>query len=224
MGNQTSQSNTISNFEPERYEGTWWEIARYPNFFQAACVRSQACYHWNPQNQTMKVCNKCSTKSDKPIKIVGQATIPDPKYPGQLEVVFPASQIMPGSTGQYWIHWTDYDNYAIVGNGDRSQLWILSRNEYMSKTNYELMLWAVKGLGYNPNKLIISGGAVKTGRNTKVHKEEHLVKENIEHYYDNNQVSDDTDDSKFWSDTENYSKYPGGYKNKTDYASAFSKN
>jgi len=224
MGNQTSQSNTISNFEPERYEGLWWEIARYPNFFQSACVRSQACYHWNPKDQTMKVCNKCSTKEDKTIKIVGQATIPDSKYPGRLEVVFPASQMGPRSTGQYWIHWTDYNNYAIVGNGDRSQLWILSREEYMSANNFELMGWAVKGLGYDPNKLIVSKGAVKTSKSAELHKEEHPVKENVEHYDDDNCASKDSDDSKFWSETENYSKYPGSYKNKTDYASAFSKN
>ena len=93
----------------------------------------------------------------------------------------------------------------------------------MSESNYQLMLLAVKGLGYNPNKLVVSKGAVKTNKNIKEYKEEHLVKENPD-YYNDNKISEDSDDSKFWSETENYSKYTGGYKNKTDYASAFSKN
>lgn len=167
MGNSNSQPPTVNPFYPELYQGQWWEIARYPNNFQRGCQRSIANYTWNEEDQVLGVRNTCVRSDGSSYSTDGSATIPNPRYPGRLYVTFPNVPVQvqePANVrriGNYWIHWTDYTNWAVVGNSNRSQLWILSRTESVSRDHFQLMALTVKGLGYDPSRLIVSQGAVE---------------------------------------------------------------
>lgn len=220
MGNSSSQPNTIKNFDPKRYEGTWWEIARYPNPFQEGCARSSAKYRWNQAECRMRITNKCYSSDDQTKKITGFATIPDPTQPGKLLVTFPHLPSIPTmNQANYWVHWTDYDRYSIVGNGNRSQLWILSREKSISCSEFQLLILSIQGLGYNPNRLIVSNGTVEKCKREKSLSP--ICEEKVE-YYGN---CEDSEDPAFWISSEKErSKNDDEYKNKSTYASDFSEN
>jgi len=217
MGNQTSQVTTIKSFDPEKYEGEWWEIARYPNPSQKDCLRLSSCYHWNGNKEKMKVTNTCWTRDGKSKKTVGHAVMPNPDFSGRLEVK------IDGNTSSYWILWTDYNRYSIVGNGNRTRLWILARKKQISSSSLELLKFSVKSFGYNVQNLVISETAVSQkghdgdDRRDKEYDNKYRD-EKIEYY--NKEVAE-SEGLDFWEDTAKASKQPGVFKNKTDYGSDF---
>ena len=58
----------VKNFELDRYLGTWYEIARYPNRFQKGCVAVTADY---------------SLRDDGKIRVVGPDGLEHAKYAPQ---------------------------------------------------------------------------------------------------------------------------------------------
>jgi apolipoprotein D and lipocalin family protein len=140
------------SFYPKYYEGTWYEIARYPNWFQTDCVQSEVSYTWSGYD--MKIKNICRLVDGSYDTITGRATIPDSRYPHHLLVDFD-----PGYQGQYWVLWTDYDKWSLVGNNNKTSFWILSRTPTISSTDFDLLISHARTLGYN-GQLIITDGAI----------------------------------------------------------------
>lgn len=143
-------SNT---FYPQYYQGVWYEIARYPNWFQTQCVQSTVLYTWTGKD--LKIKNMCRLADGSCDTITGTATIPNPQYPTHLIVNFDM-----GYPGQYWVLWTDYDKWALVGNQNKSNFWILSRTPTISSYDFDLLLTYARTLGYNGD-LIITDGAIQ---------------------------------------------------------------
>jgi apolipoprotein D and lipocalin family protein len=139
-------------FEPWRYEGQWYEIARYPNWFQTGCVQSTAFYRWN--GNEMEIQNICRLENNTYTEIRGIASIYNPSYPCRLMVDFDE-----GYQGQYWVLWTDYDKWALVSNENKTNFWILSRTPSISEADFKLLITYAQQLGYT-NKLIITQGAI----------------------------------------------------------------
>ena len=107
-----------------RYTGTWYEIARYPNSFQEGCVGSKATYTLRDDGK-ISVLNECYDKAfDGRIKSAkGKAWVVDKVTNARLRVSF----FWPFS-GDYWIVdlGKNYE-YAVIGHPKRKYLWILSR-------------------------------------------------------------------------------------------------
>lgn len=144
--------STLETFEPERYQGRWFEIARLPNDFERSCIRTMAFYSW--KRDKMMIQNKCNTKNGN-IEIEGVGVTLDKKFPGKLEVTFSG-----GQKGQYWVYWTDYDKWAIVGNQNKSYFWILSRNPKISIEDFSLLVMYSRSIGFDLRNLIVIPGAV----------------------------------------------------------------
>jgi len=144
--------STLETFEPERYQGRWFEIARLPNDFERSCIRTMALYQW--KKDKMMIQNKCSTKNGD-IEMGGVGVSPDKKFPGKLEVTFSI-----GQKGQYWVYWTNYDKWAIVGNQNKSYFWILSRSLEISIEDFSLLVMYSRSIGFNLRNLIVIPGAV----------------------------------------------------------------
>lgn len=138
--------------DPVKYQGVWYEIARYPNWFENDCVSAKAIYQWT--GKQMNVRNVCTMTNGATRDISGIATIPNSQYPWQLLVDFHM-----GFPGQYWVLWTDYDKWALVGDGMGTSFWILSRTPQISYPDYQLLTAYAQQLGYNGD-LIINPGAV----------------------------------------------------------------
>jgi len=199
MGNAPAKPITINDFDPIKYQGEWWEIAKFPTVFQQGCLKSKACYEWDECKQQLNITNICFLSNGNTREIKGHARNTDKNNPGRLLVSFPSVSSNPS---QYWIHWTDYERYAIIGNAARSQLFILARKECISSADLSLLKLAAKGLGYNLNRIVISKNAV--GDCTNVFSENCDDQHVVDH--------DETDDIvESEHDTHNYYKIEHEY-------------
>ena len=110
-------------FEPARYLGTWYEVARYPVPFEAGCVGVTAEYG-AIDAETISVKNTCRNPDGSVKSVIeGSATIVGP---GRLKVRFPS---VPFGAADYWVLWTD-ESYrtAVVGAPNGRSGWILNRS------------------------------------------------------------------------------------------------
>jgi len=77
---------SMALFEPERYLGTWYEVARYPVVFERGCVGVTAEYQ-KIDDDTISVFNTCrDLDGNVASEILGSADIVGP---GRLKVSFP---------------------------------------------------------------------------------------------------------------------------------------
>jgi apolipoprotein D and lipocalin family protein len=146
---------TVRQVDLERYSGKWYEIARYPNWFQKGCVCSTAEYTvMGPEK--VRVENKCLKEDGTVESISGMAT---PANPGnsRLNVRFDTfvSKLFPGlTTGKYWILHLDEDyGNVVVGDPGRDYLWILSRSPTIDQRTYERLANIAAEKGFDPARL-----------------------------------------------------------------------
>jgi apolipoprotein D and lipocalin family protein len=133
-----------------RYVGKWYEIARFPTWFQKGCTGSTAEYRLRSDGD-IDVRNQCLKEPDGvPDSATGIARVVDPATNAKLSVRF----FWPFS-GDYWIIdlGRDYD-YAVVGHPSRDYLWILSRTPRMDRELYERVLETVRQKGYDTGRLV----------------------------------------------------------------------
>jgi lipocalin len=146
--------STIDTFDPKRYSGRWYEIAKYKFKWQLDCADSVAIYVWDTQNQKLLVENQCYDKNGIHIRSrFGEAIIPNPNDPGKLILNF-TDGLPKDPKGDYWIHWTDYDNYSIVGGPSKQFLWLLSRKDKIKASEVEPLLKKIRSYGYDTEKLM----------------------------------------------------------------------
>jgi apolipoprotein D and lipocalin family protein len=147
---------TVSRVEIARYQGTWYEIARLPMWFQRNCLRSQATYGILETGE-VSVLNECDTLDGKE-SIRGRARVVDAKTDARLEVRFDNwfSVFIPSQPqGNYWILYLD-EAYrtVIVGTPDRKNLWIMARTPAIDEARYAELVGIARGLGFDTDKLI----------------------------------------------------------------------
>jgi len=141
----------VASVDLRHYVGTWYEIARYPNSQQKNCFATKATYEFKPDGK-ISILNECRKGSlDGEFKVaMGTAWVPDKTSTAKLKVQFQ----WPFS-GDYWIiDLSDFYDYAVVGDPDREQLWILSRTPQMDPTDYEAILGRLEKMGYSLQPLI----------------------------------------------------------------------
>jgi len=153
MGTAMSEAPlpVVSAVDLKRYLGKWYEIARYPAWFQKGCVGSTAHYSLLDDGK-IQVINRCYKDSlDGAMKeSKGKAEVVDTTTNAKLKVWF----FWPFK-GNYWIIDLSPDyQWAVVGEPSRKYLWILSRTPVMDETVYQRILARLPGKGYDPDKLI----------------------------------------------------------------------
>jgi apolipoprotein D and lipocalin family protein len=143
--------HTVDRVDLDRYLGTWYEIARYPNSFQEGCQATTATYSLRDDGD-IKVLNACRKGSPEGPRETaeGKAWIVDEGTNAKLEVQF----FWPFS-GDYWIIdlGADYE-YAVVGHPDRTYFWILSRTPSLEQGVLDGILTRAEAQGYDRSKLI----------------------------------------------------------------------
>lgn len=140
----------VPRVELDRYVGTWYEIARYPNRFQRQCVAdTTATYELRPDGK-IRVINRCRKGDGKIDTAKGTARVVDKQTNAKLKVTF----FWPFS-GDYWIIDLDPDyRYAVVGAPSRKYLWILSRTPQLDEATYRRILERVAAQGFDVNRLV----------------------------------------------------------------------
>jgi len=141
----------VTDFELNRYLGTWYEISRFDHKFERGLVGVTATYSLR-ENGKIKVENKGfeETLNGKISVAIGKAKIPDPNIPSKLKVSF------------FLFFYADYfvleldENYqwAVIGSKSDKYLWILSRTPQMDENLYNELLNKLAIRGYDVTKLI----------------------------------------------------------------------
>lgn len=139
-----------ADFEPDRYLGLWYEVARYPVVFQTGCTATTAEYG-AVDADTVSVLNTCRKGTpDGPVEqIAGQADIVGP---GRLKVRFDS---VPFVRGDYTVLWVDeaYQT-AVVGTSSGKAGWILARTPEISDRTRQTAESVLAANGYDPSGLI----------------------------------------------------------------------
>ncbi|MEK1907185.1 MAG: lipocalin family protein [Pseudomonas sp.] len=148
---------TAGAVDLQRYQGTWYELARLPMFFQRNCVQSEAHYQLQADG-SVGVTNRCRTEAGEWQEAKGQAVAQVEGQTDKLWVRFDNwfSNLFPGLTkGDYWVLYLD-DSYqtALVGNPNREYLWLLSRTPQVSAQTQAQLLDEAKARGYDTSGLI----------------------------------------------------------------------
>lgn len=141
---------TVPRVELNRYLGTWYEIASFPQSFQKGCTGSTATYSLR-EDEKIEVVNRCRLESlEGPEKIArGVARVVDPTTNAKLEVSF-----FRPFWGDYWV--IDLEPsyaFAVVGHPSRDYLWILSRTPQLSPDVYERILGRLRAMNYDLSRL-----------------------------------------------------------------------
>lgn len=139
----TTQANAlpplqaVESVELSRYLGTWYEIASFPQKFQAGCTGTTANYSQGKRGSIVVV-NRCRKGGldGKEDEAKGRARVVDKTSNAKLEVSF-----FRPFWGDYWIIDLDPEyQWAVVGHPGRDYLWILARQPSLDPAIYDGIL------------------------------------------------------------------------------------
>jgi apolipoprotein D and lipocalin family protein len=152
----SSPVRSIPAVDLSRYAGRWYEIARYPNWFQRQCAGEVTAEYTLEPDGRIRVVNRCRTADGTMERAEGVAK----KTPGapdsQLKVRFAPAvfSFIPAVWADYWIIALAPDyRYAVVGDRSRKYVWILSRTPRLEGSAYDEALAALEANGFDPNRL-----------------------------------------------------------------------
>jgi apolipoprotein D and lipocalin family protein len=147
---------TVKGIDVPRYLGTWYEIAKFPNWFQKKCVGNTRAQYSMRSDGSLQVINRCKLASGDMDEAIGAARQIGSASSPKLQVRFAPQwlSIIPAVWGDYWVIDLD-DNYqwVAVSEPGREYLWILSRTPRMDPQTYASLLARLGGLGLDVQKL-----------------------------------------------------------------------
>jgi len=147
---------TIATLDVTRYMGTWHEIAKFPNRFQAKCVANTRAQYLAQTDGSVQVLNSCTTADGSTIDALGKAIQVGGATSPKLQVRFAPAWLswLPMVWGDYWV--IDLDtNYqlAAVSDAKREYLWVLSRTPQVNAKAYDALLERLRAQHFDVQKL-----------------------------------------------------------------------
>lgn len=144
------KAEPVSDFELDRYLGTWYEIARFDFRFEKDLNNVTATYSLN-EDGNVRVLNKGFNPLKKEWKSAeGVARFRNGKQTAALEVSF----FGPFYSGYNVIALDEGYRYALVAGKNLDYLWILSREPRIPDTVKQQYLKIAEEVGYNTSGLI----------------------------------------------------------------------
>jgi apolipoprotein D and lipocalin family protein len=157
MSQQGDQSvKTIAALDVPRYLGTWYEIAKFPNWFQKKCISNTKAIYTAKPDGNLRVLNSCKTATGETSEAEGLARQIGTKDSPKLEVRFAPEWLsfLPMVWGDYWV--IDLDpqyQVAAVSDPRREYLWVLSRTPQIDPQVYADLLVRLKKQQFDIQKL-----------------------------------------------------------------------
>ena len=142
----------VSYLDLQKFQGIWYEIAHNPWFPENNCFSMIAHYELI-KDKKIEVTNICRKNGfDGEIsKIKGKAWLVDPTINSKWEVQF----IWP-FTLDYWVIDLEEDyKYAVIGEPEKENIWILSRKPIMEKSLLVKIIKKMEIKGYDLSDLIL---------------------------------------------------------------------
>lgn len=152
----TEPLRAIASLDVPRYMGTWFEIARYPNWFQKKCASDTRAEYSLQADGRVQVINRCRAHDGEWSEAVGMARQPGGADSAQLEVRFAPVWLsfLPMVWGDYWVIDLDPDYQLVaVSEPAREYLWVLARTPSVDQRAYEALLARLQARGFDPGRL-----------------------------------------------------------------------
>jgi apolipoprotein D and lipocalin family protein len=147
---------TIPTLDVQRYMGTWYEIAKYPNWFQKKCVADTRAQYKLQPGGSVQVTNQCRKGTGEMEEAIGEARQIGVATSAKLQVRFAPAwlSLLPFVWGDYWVIDLD-DAYQLVAVSEpkREYLWILSRTPTVNAPTYDALLARLKAQGFDLGRL-----------------------------------------------------------------------
>jgi apolipoprotein D and lipocalin family protein len=160
---QQQRLPTVPAVDLQRYAGTWHEVARLPNRFQAQCVAEVTAEYTPRDDGTVGVVNRCrgaaAGGADGPLSVAEGVARPVDATNARLRVSFlPAAlRWLPVGWGDYWVLELDPEyRWALVGEPGRDYLWVLSRSPVLPQEVLQGLLRRAGELGFPVDRIILS--------------------------------------------------------------------
>lgn len=159
----------------EKYQGVWYEIARLPQAFQAACARDVQAEYTLLAEAQVKVLNSCISSEGGLISAEGRAIPVEASEPSLLQVSFtPMADETDelsawdfSEAGLYQILEIGPDySYALVGHPERDGAWILSRTPVLTTELLTELEGKMLRFGYDTCEMMTT---IQTGGINQVH-------------------------------------------------------
>lgn len=152
-----TEPTTVPFVDLQKYQGTWYEIARIPASFQKDCIGGTMAQYKLNSNNTVDVVNSCDRQGGFRKIANGSARVVDSATNSKLEVSFVRifGKWIYAFGGDYWVIYLD-ENYehVIIGHPDRTFGWILSRAPVVSLDKLKFLDSELKRQGYDTCKLL----------------------------------------------------------------------
>ena len=149
---------TVPFVDLDRYAGDWFEIARFPNWFQRECVGDVRATYARRSDGRLDVVNRCHTAEGE-TEARGVARIVDERAFAKLKVRFAPTWLswLPMVWGDYWIIGLAPDySWAVIGEPRRKYLWILARSPQLDDESIAAAWSAVRASGYDVERLVLT--------------------------------------------------------------------
>lgn len=139
-----------------RYTGTWYEIALFPNRFQAQCERDTQAQYRLREDGHVEVRNRCTNAQGQVQEALGEARLQGGPNTPRLKVRFAPQWLawLPLVWGDYWV--VDLDpaySLAAVSEPSRQYLWVLSRTPQVDPVAYQALLQRLQAQGLAVERL-----------------------------------------------------------------------
>ncbi len=143
-------AEAVTNFDVERYLGTWYEIARMDFRFERGLDNTTATYTLNPDG-SVKVDNRGRrTETGVREQAMGKA-----KFVGDPAIAMLRVSFFGPFYGGYNVIRLDKDyQYALIAGSKLKYLWILSRTPTIPDDVKNSYLATAKSIGYKTDELI----------------------------------------------------------------------
>ncbi|WPP46747.1 lipocalin family protein [Pseudomonas sp. AN-1] len=151
--------HTIPVLDVPRYMGTWYEIAKYPNWFQKKCAGWTRAEYSLQRDGTVQVINRCRLENGEIQSALGTARQAGPATSPKLEVRFAPAWLsfLPFVWGDYWI--IDLDEHyqlVAVSEPEKEYLWILARTPVIAADDYRNLLTRLSHQGFDIRRLEVT--------------------------------------------------------------------
>lgn len=141
----------VENFDIDRYQGKWYEIARLDHSFERGLDNVSATYTLRKDGGVDVVNRGFDREKGRWKEATGRAYFVDKPTTGRLKVSF--FRPFYGGYNVIALDHNDY-RYALVCGPDRSYLWILAREKQLDESTRDALVEKAKKLGFDTGALI----------------------------------------------------------------------
>ena len=152
-GESTSHIPAITGFDPVRYAGNWYEIARLPHRFERGMTNVYAEYTLRPDGRIDVVNRGVKAGKEKEIRGIARKSEGYPPGVGELEVSF-----FRPFYGKYRIIYLNEDHSTAMVTADTMDyFWILARTPELPDEVLEDLLRQAGNWGFSTENLEYPG-------------------------------------------------------------------